>query len=521
MRRGARWALITAAVAMMVLVLAIPFGGNGGGRASAAAPDVYQVVAGSSVVDTDLFQTGAPTDPAPLGNTAFPLTSVTADNQPQAEAHAAFVEPPASLQAAANLNHVQVPYPTQAEALCANCSNPVAQSADGNLDQHINGTRITLGAGHAQATATKLGATGDASNGVQTVGALDQLAGLYSGAITALYSDVINKPGQTPPPAPLNSPPACQRAPKSVLSPDQQVCPAAPPPVSLVAETGGSSSHSSVLTDGGGTVVDTLSNLTATRLLNGLISIATIGTEVRASGDGTPAGTRVDATNNIQGVCVNGDCQYSITASGICKAGATVCANDPLNQALRTQGFNVCRLSSSTARVGTRVVGDAQGILVEWHVLTTRDGRNVPDPDYYRSFGDSACEPGLSNPHAGFTGTSLYVKLGRSEAQLFSDSFPAFSGGVTAPQSPVTGVGVSAPVGGGGSVSGGGGSTGFGGSSSPGTGGGRQLRPLGTAEVGASLDGVKDRRPLLLSVFGLLEVILLCNLTAMALSRRP
>lgn len=519
MRHSARWALIAVAVVMMVLVLAVPLGARGGGRASAAAPDVYQVVAGSSVVDTDLFQTGSPPDPSPLGNTAFPLTSVTADNQPQAEAHAAFLEPPASAQAVANLNHVQLPYPTQAEALCANCSAPVTQSADGNLDQHVNGARITLGAGHAHATASKLGATGDASNGVQTVGALDQLAGLYSGAITALYSDVINHPGQTPPPAPLNSPPACQRAPRTVLSPDSQVCPAAPPPVMLVAETGGSSSHSSVLTDDAGTVVDTLSSLSATRLLNGLISIASIGTEVRASGDGTPAGSRVDATNTVQGVCVNGDCQYSITATGICKAGTTLCANDPVNQALRSQGFNICRLSSSTARAGTRVVGDAQGILLEWHVLTTRDGRNVPDPDYYRSFGDSACEPGLSTPHTGFTGNSLYVKLGRSEAQLFSNTFPAFGGGLAGLPAPLSGGGVTVPASGGTSVSSGG-LTGFGGSAGGGS-GTRRLRPLGTAEVGASLDGVKDRRPLLLSVFGLLEVILLCNLTAMALSRRP
>ncbi|MEA2614225.1 MAG: hypothetical protein QOE72_8 [Chloroflexota bacterium] len=515
MRRSARWALIAAAVAMMLVVLAVPFGGRGAERASAAAPDVYQVVAGSSVVDTDLFQTGSPVDPSPLGNTAFPLTAVTADNQPRAGAHAAFVEPPASLQAAANINHVQLPYPTQAEALCANCSTPVTQGADGNLDQHIDGTRITLGAGHAHASATRLGATGDASNGVQTVGALDQLAGLYGGAITALYSSVIDRPGQTPPPAPLSSPPACQAVPRSVLSPDRQVCPAAPPPITLVAETGGSSSHSSVLTDDGGTVVDTLSSLTATRLLNGLISIATIGTEVRASGDGTAAGSRVDATNRIQGVCVKGDCQYSITATGICRAAAGVCANDPLNQALRSQGFNICRLGSSTARAGTRVVGDAQGILLEWHVLT-RDGRNVPDPDYYRAFGDGACEPGLSTPHAGFTGTSFYVKLGRSEAQLFSDSFPAVGGGFTGLQSPVTGGTVTAPVSGATSAPAGAGLTGFGGS-----GGARHRQPPGTVEVSAGLDGVRDRRPLLLSVFGLLEAILLCNLTALALSRRP
>ena len=45
------------------------------------------------------------------------------------------------------------------------------------------------------------------------------------------------------------------------------------------------------------------------------------------------------------------------------------------------------------------------------------------------------------------------------------------------------------------------------------------MLPLSSATV-ANLEGVKDRRPLLLSVFGLLELILLCNLTAMAMARR-
>jgi hypothetical protein len=44
--------------------------------------------------------------------------------------------------------------------------------------------------------------------------------------------------------------------------------------------------------------------------------------------------------------------------------------------------------------------------------------------------------------------------------------------------------------------------------------------PLGTPTDVARISAVGDRRPLMLSVFGLLEVILLCNLTAMALSRR-
>src|SRR5207302_1329593 len=162
------------------------------------------------------------------------------------------LEPPTSVQAVSNVNGVAFPSLTQAEALCANCSTPVVQDADGNMDQHINGTRITLAGGRAHAAATKLTATGDASNGVQSVGALDPL-----------------------------------------------------------------------------------SSISATRLLNGLISIATISTEVKAVGDGTPQGTRVTATNDLQGVCVNLDCGYSITTAGICKSGSSLCGSDPVNQALR------------------------------------------------------------------------------------------------------------------------------------------------------------------------------------------
>jgi hypothetical protein len=520
MSRGARWSLVIAAVALMVLVLVLPFGVRGTERAGAAAPDVYQVTGGSSVVDTDTFQTGSPVDPSPLANTGFPVTSVGADNQPRSTAHAAFLEPPASLQAAGSLEQIQLPYPTQADALCANCSTPVAHDADGNLDQHLNGTRIALDAGQAHAEATRLGATGDASNGVQTVGALDQLTALYTGAVASLYANVIAKPGQTPLPSPLGSPPACQQVPSSLLTPDQQLCPASPPEVAVVAETGGSRSRSSVVTGDAGTVVDTLSSLSGTRLLNGLVTIATVGTEVRASGDGTPAGTKVTATNDVQGVCVNGDCQYTITAAGICRIGAaSLCANDPVNQALRQEGFNLCRLGSSTGHAGTRVVGDAQGILLEWHVLTTSDGRNVPDPDYYRSFGESPCEASLSAPHAGFTGISFYLKLGRSEAQLYSASFPA-TGGVAAALPPVPSGTLAPPGATLGAPAGGGGLTGFGGAGASGGRGAERRRPLGSAVDVASLQGVKDRRPLLLSVFGLLEAILLCNLTAMALSRR-
>jgi len=524
MRRSARWALVVVATAVMLLVLAFPFGVRGSQHAAAVEPDVYQVTAGSSVIDTDSFQTGV-ISPSPFFNTAFPLTSVTSNNQPLAEAHAAFLEPPQSAQAASNLNNVAIPYPTQAEALCANCSSPLSQDADGNVDQHINGTRITLGAGHAHAQSNKLTAFGDASNGVQTVGSLDQLTNLYTQAVASFYYNVVNHPGSTPPPKPLNAPPDCQQAPQSVLTPDKKVCPAAPPAVSLIAQTGGSSSHSQVITDDSGTAVDTLSSITATKLLNGLIYIASIATEVKAAGDGTAAGTNVAATNAIQGVCVDNDCHYSITTDGICKQGSSSCGNDPVNQALRMQGFNLCKLNAQTAKAGTEVTGDASGLLLEWHVKNDGQGHNAPDPDYYKAFGNSACENGISFPHDNFAGTSFYLKIGRSEAQLSAKTFPAFSGGFSSDNTNIT-----SPVAGGAPATGGGAAlTGTGGAYSlgggtpvniPGTGsGGTRPVPLSSTTV-ANLEGVKDRRPLLLSVFGLLEVILLCNLTAMAMARR-
>ncbi|HEX3604770.1 MAG TPA: hypothetical protein VH134_02520 [Candidatus Dormibacteraeota bacterium] len=507
---------------IMIVVLSMPFGVHGTQQASAVAPDVYQVTAGSSVVDTDAFQTGV-ISPSPFFKTAFPLTSVTSNNEPLSEAHAAFLEPPTVAQAASNLNNIAIPYPTQAEALCANCSTPLSQDADGNVDQHINGTRITLGAGHAHAESTKLTALGEASNGVQTVGALDQLTGLYTQAVSSFYANVVNHPGSTPPPKPISEKPGCQQAPQSALTPDKQVCPAAPPAVSVVAQTGGSSSHSQVITDDNGTIVDTLSNLTATRLFNGLIYISSIATEVRAAGDGTAKGSTVSATNAIQGVCVNNDCNFSITAAGICKTGAVDCGNDPVNMGLRQQGFNLCKLSAQTARAGNSVVGDASGLLLEWHVKNDGKGNQAPDPEYYKSFGNSACENGIATPHEEFAGTSFYLKLGRSEAQLTTRSFPTFGGSFPSNDNSTAGAGTTA------TGTGTTGSTGTGGSSTlgggtpvlgPTTGGAHPPVPLGSVSAVASLDGVKDRRPLLLSVFGLLEVILLCNLTAMALARR-
>ena len=526
MRQGARLALVAVVAVIMVFALALPTGLRGTEHAGAAVPDVYQVTAGSSVIDTDSFQTGV-ISPSPFFNTAFPLTSVTSNNQPLAEAHAAFLEPPQSAQAASNLNNVAIPYPTQAEALCANCDTPLNQDADGNVDQYINGSRITLGAGHAHAQSNKLTAFGDASNGVQTIGSLDQLTTLYTEAVASFYANVVNHPGSTPPPKPLSAPPGCQSAPQSALTPTKQVCPAAPPVVNVVAQTGGSSSHSQVITDDNGTAVDTLANVTGTKLFNGLVYIASIATEVKAFGDGTAAGTKVNATNAIQGVCVNNDCHYSITTEGICKSGSSSCGNDGVNKALRQQGFNLCKLNAQTAKAGNSAVGDASGLLLEWHVKNDGKGNQAPDPDYYKSFGDSACENGIATPHDTFAGTSFYLKIGRSEGQLTTKSFPGFSGGLSGGGSgsgtgssglPGTASSGSGLTGTNGSYALGGGTPSFGGL--PSTGQTRPQVPLGTEAVGASLEGVKDRRPLLLSVFGLLEVVLLCNLTAMTLARR-
>src|SRR5437016_13158121 len=104
MRRSARWALVVVATAVMLLVLAFPFGVRGSQHAAAVEPDVYQVTAGSSVIDTDSFPTGV-ISPSPIFHTAFPLTRVTSTNQPLPEPHAAFLEPPPSPHAASNLNN--------------------------------------------------------------------------------------------------------------------------------------------------------------------------------------------------------------------------------------------------------------------------------------------------------------------------------------------------------------------------------------------------------------------------------
>ncbi len=525
MRQGARLALVAVVTVIMVFALALPTGLRGTERAGAVAPDVYQVTAGSSVIDTDSFQTGV-ISPSPFFNTAFPLTSVTSNNQPLAEAHAAFLEPPQSAQAASNLNNVAIPYPTQAEALCANCDTPLSEDADGNIDQHINGTRITLGAGHAHAQSNKLTAFGDASNGVQTIGSLDQLTTLYTEAVASFYANVVNHPGSTPPPKPLNAPPGCADAPQSALTPNKQVCPAAPPTVSVVAQTGGSSSHSQVVTDDNGTAVDTLSNVSATKLFNGLIYIASIATEVKALGDGTSAGTRVDATNAIQGVCVNNDCHYSITTQGICKSGSSACENDGVQPGAAHAGLQPLQAQRPDREGGQlgrrRLLGAAPRVARQ----ERRPGQQGPRPrllqelrqqrlrERHRHSARQLRRHLLLPEDRAQRGPAHHQEVPglRRRLQPNGGSPPSSTGSGTAA------TGGSALTGTGGAYTLGGGTPNFGGL--PSTGGARPQVPLGTERGGASLEGVKDRRPLLLSVFGLLEVVLLCNLTAMTLARR-
>jgi len=511
MRSLARWSMV--ALAVVAMIATIGTGPKNALPAHATQPDVYQVTAGSAAIDVDGYQTGCPVDPAPCLNTAAPLTSVGANNQPQTVAHAAYVEPPTLAQSATNLNNIPVPYVTQSDALCANCGSPVVRDADGNFSQDLNGRRLSAGAGRAHAEADKLAAMADASNGRQTIGSPDQLTNLYNALISDVYSQVVNHPGNTPPPKPFNAPPPCQTV-GPAPAPYNSVCVSQLPLVSVMAQTGASESHSSVTTDTNGTAVDTTSDAHATQLLDGLISIALIRTEVKAVGDGTDAGTKVVSTNAVNGVCVAGNCGFTITSDGICKTGAVLCSNDPLNQGLRNAGFNVCRLSTATGQSHTTATGDAQGIVLEWHLRSTPSGGSAPDPDYYRTFG-SDCEPAPSVPHATFSGVSFYVKIGRSEAQVFTNSFPAVQA-VVPLVAPLTGeLGVAEQPGYSSTVinnaSGGGG----------GGGGGRVVvRVPVVPEVSASVSGLHDRRPLLLAVFGLLELVLLSNLTAMALARR-
>jgi hypothetical protein len=505
MRGLTRWVLVGMAIVAMILVIGA--GPKNTIRAAATPPDVYSVTAGSSAADTRAYQTGSPVDPAPAVNTAIPLTSVIADNQPQTSAHAAYLEPPTTAQAATNLNNVPVPYPTQVDALCANCSSPLNKNADGNVDQPIDGSRVALSGGHAHAEAAPTQALAQATVAQQTLGPLDQLTNFYNAIVSDLYAKLSGPPpvplpvGGTPPPAPCPSPPL--------------LCTSALPAVSVLAQTGPAQAQTKIDAGGSSVVVDTSSSISGTRLLDGLITIATIHTDVATKGDGTAAGTSIKASNDVSGVKFMGQ-DFTLTADGLCHIGEQpqLCKSDPVNTALHNAGFNVCRLSTLTSPAGsTMVTGNAEGVLVEWHARTV-NGQSAPDPKYYDTFGDRGCEYAPPAPHADFSGMSAYVVLGESSAQSSTQSFP----GCTTCLATLTG-----PIGGG-DQGGGQGSIGF--SAVPpsnGAGGGGQSKPATTNSqlaVSSGLFGIRDRRPLLLTVFGLLELILLSNLTAMALSRR-
>lgn len=476
---------------------------------AAAAPDVYNVSAMSSVVDTRSYQTGSPVDPAPAVNTAIPLASISADNGPKAEAHAAFVEPPATAQAATGLQNIPVPYPTQVEALCAACSAPVVRDAEGQVDQSIDGARVRTGGGHAHAEADTTSSLADGSNGFTSVGPLDQVSDLYNALVYDLYSQVIDKPGSTPPPAPLNSPPPCQPGP----APVGPVCPSTLPLVNTLVQTGVTEAHTTMSTTSAGTVVDTVATARDLQLVDGLITVASVVTEVRTTGDGTDKGTTISARNDISGVCVGGDCSYSITADGICKQVGGLCANDPVNQGLRSQGINVCRLGTSTSHSGTNAVGTAAGIIVEFHARTV-NGSSSPDPTYYANYG-GACEPLPPTPHADFDGISSYAVVGESSAQATTASFPACDvcGGSGLVPLPASGNGGS------GATLGGTTTTSFG-SGGTAQGGALPRTRVAATTAGVGIAGLRERRGLLLAVFGLLELVMLTNLTATALARR-
>lgn len=537
MRAGARWLLVLFAVGGMLFVLG--HGPSSSIVARATQPDVYQVTAASAAIDTDGYQTGSPVDPAPAVNTAIPLTSIAADNQPSTNVHAAYVEPPTTAQAATQLNNVPVPYATQANALCSNCQSPVDVTADGNFAQGVDGERISTGAGRAHAVANPLAATADASNGTTTIGSPDQLTTLYDAVIGDFYTQ-FNTPHpppsplpNNPPPSQLAAPPPCQSAPAApsplgtVAGTPPPVCPGSVQPQSIVAQTGASESHTKVTTDSTGTSVDTFADLHNTQLLDGLVNVASIRTEVSGVGDGTAGGTKATATNTIGEVCVAGQCGLQITADGVCKQAAQICTNDPINNGLRSFGFNICRLNSSTGISGTTATGDAQGILLEWHLLVNpKDGSTAPDQHYYDHY-KGACDSGFSIPHTN-NGTSFYLKIGRSEAQLSTKTFPSLassgSPGGTSGTNASTPVTVSAP----GSNS----STNTNTTTtivspvaaSGGAGGGASIKTVRTPYAVPAgvpvLVGDKDRKALSLVVFGLLELVLLSNLTAMALSRR-
>ena len=499
MRSTARLLLIALTVVGLLLVL------NTGPRAPIAAhatqPDLYSVNAMSAAMDTRNYQSGNSLDPAPVINTALPIASMTADNSPATEAHAAFVEPPGVAQAATGLENVPVPYPTQADALCSACTRPIIRDADGQVAEDFNGGRISTGGGRAHVEADQYAGVAQASNARSSVSPLDQAITLYNALITDLYNNAGGLPGA--PCAPVPAP--------GVVS-GNQVCTGALPDVSVLAEAGASYARTTVATDGNGTVVDTTANLQDAQLLDGLVTIGSIVTDVHSSGDGTPAHTSVRATTTVTGVCAAGDCTVSLTADGICHMVNQVCAEDPINDQLRSEGFNICRLNTGSTQSGTTSTGSAAGVVVEWHAK--QDGSNyAPDPTYYKTYG-TACEPAPPAVHAGFYGLSSYTILGESSAQEHTDLAPTCTACSTGTGTGATVIPGEPPVP---PIPGSSTTTITNNVAVPGPGSTRLVAgPAGATAIA----GLKDRRGLLLAVFGLLELIMLSNLTAMAMARR-
>ena len=533
LRTTARWAVVVLALGFMLF--ALQRGPSSAVGVHAQQPDVYQVTAMSAAADTRHYQTGSPVDPAPAINTAIPLTSIVADNAPKTDAHAAFAEPPQTAQAATGLQNVPVPYPTQVEALCANCATPVINTAEGDTDQSLDGSRIQSGGGSAHAQAAPLAAVADAANGRQTIGPDDQVKNLYDAAVSDAYSQVINKPAPSaspaPPgvPAPFNQPPACQTAPApvpSVAPSAGQVCPSTLPLADVLARTSSSDSRTTVDTGDAGTVVDSFASLGDTQILDGLITIGAIRTEVKATGDGVDAHSTITATTDVLDVCAGTVCNLSITAAGVCPmaeaSNVQLCTNDPINQQLRQNGINVCRLGTATSGSKTSTVtGTAAGVLVEFHAQGTASNGYAPDGTYFNGE-KGLCLAASPTPRPGYSGINSWTVLGESSVQLFTRTFPTCtscgsseealpisldngSPGETIPGVPGSTVTTITNPGASGSAP-----------RNPGAGG----AAFGTPRISTTAAALPDRRPLELAAFALLEVVLLGNLTMMAAMRR-
>ena len=524
LRTSARWLVVILALGLMLVSLR--HGPSAPVSVRAQQPDVYLATASSAATDTRTYETGSPVDPAPLVNTATPLASITADNSPRTEAHAAYSEPPGAAQAATNLENVPIPYATAAESLCVACARPVVHDAEGSATQTLDGSRIDVQGGNAHTEAGLAAATAIATNAEQRVGPLDQLAQLYDSAVADIYGalDKPAAPGLPPPVPPVTvpSPPPALTSPPPCVSPPTggipSLCPGSAPASGSVVDTAANDARTTITVDSTGTVVDTTSAINGSRLLGGLISIASIRTEVVARGDGKPGDSKVDASNDVEGVCVLGDCSYTITANGVCKraeaAVSEACANDPINQALRGDGLNVCRLNTATSGGRTEVVtGNAAGVLVEFHAYIV-SGTRHPDSHYYDGYAGD-CSSGAPVPRAHYNGDSSFTILGESSAQLFTRLLPACT--ICGQQAIVAPGQTSSEPNGGTTTSsisvGGGDAVQSGGHGTPGV-------ALGTPTLTSSGGRSGDDRPLELAALAMLEIVLLGNISTIARLRR-